>query len=72
MSELTQNDKTTVPTGNAPASEDLGKGGDLGTNGGTGADSGGTGIGATALDAVGSDLKFDSGVADHLKIRHKV
>ena len=72
MADLNTNDKQNIPTGNAPASEDLGKGADLGVNGGTGADSGGTGVGATALDAVGADLKFDSGVADHLKIRHKV
>jgi len=58
---------------NGEATTDLGApGANLGTHGGTGADSGGTGAGATALDSIGSQGNFDSGVADHLKIKHKI
>ena len=61
-----------VPAGGDAAADLGGPGTDLGYNGGSGADSGGTGAGTTALDAIGADGKFDSGVADHLKIRHKI
>jgi hypothetical protein len=61
-----------VPAGGDAAPDLGGPGADLGTHGGTGADSGGTGAGTTALDAIGSQGNFDSGVAGHLKIKHTV
>jgi len=68
----TDKDKTTVPAGGDSSPDLGGPGTDLNTHGGTGADSGGTGAGTTALDAIGSQGNFDSGVAGHLKVKHTV
>jgi len=68
----TDKDKTTIPAGGDSSPDLGGPGTDLGTHGGTGADSGGTGAGTTALDAIGSQGNFDSGVAGHLKVKHTI
>lgn len=67
-----ETEETVEPTPVGPKADLGGSEANLGYNAGTGADSGGTGAGTTALDAIGSDGNFDSGVADHLKVRHKV